>query len=452
MALTTTGDVSRFRQQGTTDWVALAKAPVQFSFEVLARYSKAGIDPLTVAAGQAACTVLQIPWKVRQQTLERLSKLPRVALYGNVAWFGFGLKHVLMDLVDRNGGFECLTLCGCLVESFSPYNGATILEQFCRLQGMSSAILPGTRNWQTLLESCAGIFAASKFSILIHGFACLMISSSLYGMPVYEIAHAGAVAKALILLIQVSNKDLENITITDDIDCAWLAAFAEFVLGLRIEILTNDGVQEYISSNILANSDEKITITFLKGGAAKSEIEITRKCFIVENDRELFKKSIDEHDMPLLTHIRSPWTSILIDSFGKHAQDLLYDPVISGYFSKILVYASQVHPADYSMGENLTRGSIAMQYCSYSRYGDELLKFASWRLPELRPIVEKAATSGENHITPSMDHEARLHLKGACCCLNCQGIGIQRSDWCLLSIANCIITMISIFYVTNVQD
>ena len=122
MALTTTGgDASTFRQQGTMDWVALTQKPVQFSFNVLARYSKAGIDPLTVAAGQAACTSLKIPWQVQEEMLERMSKLPSVALYGNVAWFGFGLKHALFDLIDRDGGLECLTLCGCLAESFSNF-------------------------------------------------------------------------------------------------------------------------------------------------------------------------------------------------------------------------------------------------------------------------------------------------------------------------------------------
>jgi hypothetical protein len=61
--------------------------PVQFSFNVLARYSKAGIDPLIVAADQAACTSLKIPWKTRQEVLERLSKLPCVEMYDQLAWF-----------------------------------------------------------------------------------------------------------------------------------------------------------------------------------------------------------------------------------------------------------------------------------------------------------------------------------------------------------------------------
>ena len=89
--------------QGTVDWVALANTPVTFFIDVLARFSKAGIDPFTVATGQAAFSSIILPWKVQRDVLDHLSKLPCVSLYGKVAWFGFGLSHVLYDLIDKEG-------------------------------------------------------------------------------------------------------------------------------------------------------------------------------------------------------------------------------------------------------------------------------------------------------------------------------------------------------------
>ena len=200
--------------------MALAQKPIQFSFNVLARYSKADIDPLTVAASQAACTSLQIPWKTQQKILERMSKLPFLALYGDVAWFEFGLKHALFDLIDRDGGLDCLTLCGCLAESFNTFYGAQILHAFCRHQNMPSALLPGIRNWHTLIKPCAGIFASSKFPILIHGFACLLVPSSSSSMHQYETTAPDALTQALIRLTQVSSNHLDIITITGGVDCA----------------------------------------------------------------------------------------------------------------------------------------------------------------------------------------------------------------------------------------
>lgn len=457
MALTTTGgDASTFRQQGTMDWVALAQKPVQFSFNVLARYSKAGIDPLTVAAGQAACSSLQIPWKTQQEILERMSKLPCLALYGNVAWFGFGLKHALCDLTDRDGGLECLTICGCLAESFSTFYGAQVLHAFCRHQNMPSALLPGIRNWHTLIKPCAGIFAGSKFSNLIHGFACLLVPPSSSGIGLYEATAPDALAQALIRLIEVSNKHLENITIIGGIDCAWLAAFAEFVLGLRIEILTCDGAQEYCSNSKHVSTSVKIQVTFLKDGAAKPEVEITRKSFILPVGQDLFKlqQEINKPSQNQINHIRSPWTSILIDSFGKSAQLLLHDPVISGYFGKILVYASKENTKTYFKSPRCKKEIvyIKMQYCAFSRRGDDLLDFAAWRFPELKPVLQGATANREHRITLHLADEAVQGLEVACKCCHLGKIHFRDKTYCLLCVTSSIVKMISILSMTNVLD
>lgn len=456
MALTTTGgDASSFRQQGTMDWVALAQKPVQFSFNVLARYSKAGIDPLTVAAGQAACTSLQIPWKTQQEILERMSTLPCLALYGNMAWFGFGLKHALFDLTDRDGGLECLTLCGCLAESFTTFYGAQVLHAFCRHQNMFSALLPGIRNWHALLKPCAGFFAGSKFPTLIHGFACLLIPHSSSGMRSYEATAPEALAQALIWLIQVSSKRLKNITITGGIDCAWLAAFAEFVLGLRIEILTCDGAQEYCSSDNNSSLDKRIQVTFLKDGAAKQEIEIARKLFILPAGKELFQKETDPVAEDQLNLVRSSWTSILIDSFGKSAQFLLYAPEISSYFGKILVYAAQEDAKIQSTSPlgNWTSVYLKMQYYADSRHGDDLLDFAAWRLPELKSIIKNATVNREHRIDFGMATEAVRGVEVACCCSICKNYDIQDWRWpCLLRVVGTVVEMISILSVTNTLE
>ena len=137
------GSAPGFKQQGTIDWVALAKVPVTFSVEVLARLSKAGIDPFTVVAGQAVCSSFILPPRVHSEVVDHLSKLRRVSLYGKVAWFGFGLRHVLYDLVEKDEGVACLALCGCLSESYSPFLGAQVFRDLSRCQNVPSELSPG---------------------------------------------------------------------------------------------------------------------------------------------------------------------------------------------------------------------------------------------------------------------------------------------------------------------
>lgn len=454
MAFTTTrGDTPRFSQQRTIDWGALAQKPVQFSLNVLARYSKAGIDLLTVSAGQAACTSWQIPLEKQQEFRQRISNLPSVALYGNVAWFGFGLKPVLFDLTNRDGGLECLVLCGCLAESFSTFYGAQVLQGLSRHYNMPSALLPSIRNWHTLIKPCAGIFASSKFPILVRDFACLLVPSSPSGMRPYEATAPDALAQALIRLMRVPSKAVKNITIKGGIDCAWLAAFAEFVLGLRIEILTCEGTQEYCSSSSHASPSAKIQVTFLKSDAAKPEIDLARKFLVLPIGRDLSQINIDTASQNQMNLIRSPWTSILIDSFGESAHILLHDPVISDYFGRILVYASQEDTKTHQKPRNgKGRVFLKMRHCMHSRYGDDLLDFAAWRLPELKPILEKATAHQKHHVTLRMANEAMRGLTVACCCNRCNNTDSYNSCRCLLQVTGTIVKMVSILSMTNVHE
>ena len=317
---------------------------------------------------------------------------------------------------------------------------------------MPSALLPCIRNWHTLIKPCAGIFASSKFSNLIHGFACLSVPPSSFGMGSYEATAPDALAQALIRLTEVSSKHLENITITGGIDCAWLAAFAEFALGLRIEILKLDGLQQYCSSSGHTTSGGKIQVTFLKDGAAKHEIEITRKCFILPVGRDLFKMETDTVVQNQVNLIRSSWTSILIDSFGSSAQILLQNPIISGYFGKILVYASQKNTKPYVRSPSGNGNiSLKMQYCANSRYGDDLLDFAARRFPELKPVIQTATANRKHRITWRMAQKAVLRLEIACDCIYCSRVGFHVG-WCLVHVVSTIVTMISILSMTNVHE
>lgn len=49
-ALVPTSGGSNFAQQGAVDWVALSKSSLSFSVEVLSRFSKAGVELITVAS------------------------------------------------------------------------------------------------------------------------------------------------------------------------------------------------------------------------------------------------------------------------------------------------------------------------------------------------------------------------------------------------------------------
>lgn len=83
-----------FSQQGTVDWTQLANSSVTFSLGVLSRLSKAGVEPFTLAVGQAIFLRFPLPPETQQEIHTTLANLKPFSSYGNVLWFGFGIKHV----------------------------------------------------------------------------------------------------------------------------------------------------------------------------------------------------------------------------------------------------------------------------------------------------------------------------------------------------------------------
>jgi hypothetical protein len=83
-----------FAQQGSVDWVALSGSTLSFSIDVLSRFSKAGVEMITVAVGQAMCGSFNIPAAGQKRLQEAIARLKAFSSYGKILWFGFGVKSV----------------------------------------------------------------------------------------------------------------------------------------------------------------------------------------------------------------------------------------------------------------------------------------------------------------------------------------------------------------------
>jgi hypothetical protein len=75
---------ANFTQQGSIDWVSLSKSSLSFSVEVLSRFSKAGVEMITVAIGQAIFSGFAVPPDGQQRLADAIAKLKVFSSYGNV--------------------------------------------------------------------------------------------------------------------------------------------------------------------------------------------------------------------------------------------------------------------------------------------------------------------------------------------------------------------------------
>lgn len=111
------------------------------------------------------------------------------------------------------------------------------------------------------MSVCAGSVTDSQFPVLVEGFSRLIggISLGCDQQPLHTPTTPKALAGAIQELSKVSNGTLRNVTFQGGVDCGWLAAVAQWLLCLRVEIIDPSGNCLYL--NFSRNEDHsQVTI------------------------------------------------------------------------------------------------------------------------------------------------------------------------------------------------
>jgi hypothetical protein len=157
-----------FSQQGTVDWTQLANSSVTFSLSVLSRLSQAGIEPFTLAVGQAIFLRFPLPPETQQKIHTTLAILKPFSSYGNVLWFGFGIKHVARLLAESEQGIACIALCGSLSVSYDKFYCAQVLRSMTQIQCAPGNLSPSISQWSSLVDVCSGTLVSSEFPNIVY--------------------------------------------------------------------------------------------------------------------------------------------------------------------------------------------------------------------------------------------------------------------------------------------
>lgn len=170
MALVPSGGGSgsnAFAQQGTVDWTALSGSTVNFSIEILARLSKAGVEPITAAMGQAIFSGFNLDPEGQKRFSDALSRLKAFSSYGKVMWFGFGVKHIVRTLSETEQGATCAAICACLSVSYDKFFCSKVLKALADQQRAPNTLMPSLSQWASLVEICSGAVLGSQFPQLV---------------------------------------------------------------------------------------------------------------------------------------------------------------------------------------------------------------------------------------------------------------------------------------------
>src|SRR5205085_10808250 len=115
-----------------------------------------------------------------------------------------------------------------------------VLRHLCNVRGAPSKLTPSLRQWRALVNICAGSLAESQFPCLLIGFERLLnLQLRVQGCP--SPPDPETLARAISILGELSRGTLVTATFAGGLDCAWIAALAQWLLCLSVEIIDQAG-------------------------------------------------------------------------------------------------------------------------------------------------------------------------------------------------------------------
>ncbi|MCJ1433648.1 hypothetical protein MMC27_003012 [Xylographa pallens] len=411
-------------QQGSVDWGSLAQHTVSFSVEILSRFSKAGVELITVAVGQALFSQFNLPASGQQRLQESLARLRAFSSYGNILWFGIGIKHIVRSLAETEQGASCTAVCACLAVTYDTTFSARILKVLCDSLAAPKSLTPSLSQWASLVDVCAGALTSSQFPRLVEGLTLLIVPPMTRVKPVLrEATTPEALGLALLELAKISNGTLRSVVFHGGADCGWLAAVAEWLLSLRVEIINEKGVCVYRSqSEPDADAYAQVVIMLQADNDGSPTSLVHGRTHLVPSGGPCFefRPEVQQH---IYSYGRSEWSTILRDTFGRPF-DVLLSPRNIPLLTQVICSGFRFGMEEQSVSDiNPWPGP---RFLDIEQRHRKLLGFAALRLPELKGLLECYNENPWIDSAPKDRPGFSEALTRKCICAECRGAPVTR--------------------------
>ena len=452
------------QQQGTIDWTRLGGSVVSFSVELLVRLSSGGVESLTVVAAQALFVRLKLSSKGEGRLQEAVRCLRAFSSFNTALWFGFGVKHIVRQLAETSEGLNCIAVCAALQEFYSTTDTARILQEVLASHGPPDRVKPSLGQWIHLTEVCGGALASTAFG------QCLSNISNLYlpdgGSEMRLRSQPSAIANALDGLIAVSNGSIERVQFVGGADCAWIAAFAIWLLELPVQIIDVHGENLYFYD---ADGMLNPKVLIIRGTPLPSSPHLISKSYVIPNGEVLIRGEVGQQVAragDVLSYGRVPWHSLLRATFGKKVEDLL-DGSLTTSFGIALGSAARIFTSvvtdDPDLPENAyLRFRPHWEYLSPSSHGQGFVNTARQCLPELSKPQRLMEATDHALMSTYIDAVAKYEqamrmITVGCRCQTCARseenvmalLPPQNLDFCLIILVEVVTDLVQILSLTS---
>ncbi|KAF4446950.1 hypothetical protein F53441_9466 [Fusarium austroafricanum] len=425
----------QFEQQGSIDWVQLARMSISVPISILARVSAADVSPLTMVVGPEMSSLFQLSTTGHERLTKALGELKSFSAIGDAIWFGFGIKHIVRVLAETNKGLTCLTLCGCLSEIHPPKACAEILIKLAYACGAPDELRPSSKQWINLVSACAGTLKSTTFGCIAEQFMA-------FHRPYVDedyLDDAEDVTKALLAVARVSSGVLDSATLTGGRSCGWIAAIGYYFLGLDVEIRNADNIPIYKSTT----NDDSIRLLVIYGTIqASNQVQVSSTTYFIKSLNDLMYSDEERFDSIMSGTV--PWRNCLSRTFGESIAQLLH---AKPEFGALIGSAARVFQG---LINSETSGIFnAVDRLSWfgfqpGQYGHGFVHSATSLFPELSPLGPCMQVNMHISIDDSVEayEEASEGLASICHCFYCSKDSLSMEGYCLPVLAETIVSLI----------
>lgn len=411
--------VAGFQQQGQVDWVQMGNSVFSTSYEILQRFSDAGIQPMTHQAGLAISTQFRLGETGMQRVRDAIDGLRPYHGFESLLWFGFGHKSFLTVLTERELGLKCAALCACLGETYGSARASQLLQALWKTNDFPEDLEPSRNQFGALVSSCSGLFLATPFADILQRMAGPYTDDGYVAASVCSTASPD-LAKAINALFQASRGDLQAIEILGGRDIAFLAAIAYWLFDLSIWVQMHDG--SVLFSSCLYPEEAVVKLHYVDVDRPQSSlVQISATTFVLRSVEDLITD--DPYSASSDITFRLDWETCLTKLFDTEVTDILDQATLLG---KALGAVARIYEAiatcEVDVGELSRTHFINFQPRGY---GTSFVNSVCALLPEIgssRDFQEGAKTSLRQSVAENVTAIQALigQLKSSCACDVCK--------------------------------
>ncbi|KAL4943070.1 hypothetical protein BDV06DRAFT_190785 [Aspergillus oleicola] len=433
---------SGFSTQGTIDWVSLADKAVSVSLGILSRCSAAGVDPYTLAVGGIVAKKLVLSPQGHRNIQDALTQLKSYSGFGNMLWFGFGVRSLVRTLGMRDEWRSLLAYCACLSECFSEEYAAEVMHDLVVAHHPPEDMTPSVGEWLMVIKTCAGCVSTTKFPVLAEGFMRLALpaakgaSGKYAGYPHKVQPPARDLNNVVVALSRVASGEILRVTVSGDtVATGWIAAVAKWLFDLSITFEDSTGQVQYCDCSAAEQSQLLISSNHRQNDCMGLSLE--SETYSLNGAEDLVRPA----EVPITGRLE--WDSCLESTFGQDFRDLMAFPVEVG---AVLGSAARIYEGIVRAEPDISIPALSCHSAYFAgSHGTGFIQTTLRWFPEMN-ICEDSMRNGtrlslENAIAHYREQRDHLEEKCQCWTQQVEGRRTKRRLYCFVELLDTIMRL-----------